>query len=180
MKRKIFISINLSDRDKKGLVRATEEWQNLPVKWTREESLHLTLSFLGFLPDDSLSEICSSVSEAVAGEDIFDVEFERIELGQDKNDPKMIWLSGEANESLRRLQENIEKALGTFVSSKKSFRPHITLGRIRQHKWMELPEIPVIDKKFPLTVSVESVDIMASEFDGEGQEYVIIESCLLK
>jgi RNA 2',3'-cyclic 3'-phosphodiesterase len=179
MKRKIFISINLLARTKKSLIRATEEWQDLPVKWVKEPNLHITLEFLGHVLDDVIPEICEKIDEAVADTEIFDLEFEKICLGPSKVESRMIWLAGNASEELKNLCEKIEKALDIFSSSKKSFRPHITLGKIRQHKWQALEETPVIDKNFPLTTTVESVDIMASEFEGDGMEYTIIQSCPL-
>lgn len=203
MKRKIFISINLAERDKKRLIRATEKWQDLPphqkagngtlsekqnsfwcgglpVKWVKEKNLHITLVFLGHIMDENMAEICEKVREAVENVEIFDLEFETIELGPDATDPKMIWLSGRADENLRSLHEKIEKALGMYVSSKKSFRPHITLGRIRGRKWEALAPKPEILENYNLIISVESVDVMASDFSDGGREYTIIKVCPLK
>lgn len=179
MKRKIFISINLAERDKKRLIRATEKWQDLPVKWVREANLHVTLVFLGHIMDENMAEICEKVRGAARNVEIFDLEFEAIELGPDAADPKMIWLSGRADENLKSLHEKIEKALGTYVSSKKSFRPHITLGRIRKRKWEALALKPEILENYNLIVPVESVDVMASDFSDGGREYTIIQSCPL-
>jgi len=180
MKRKIFISINLLDRDKKRLIRATEKWQDSPVKWIKEPNLHITLAFLGHVADENMAEICEKINAAVKNDEIFDLEFETIELGPDAKNPKMVWLSGEASENLKILHEKIEKALGIFVSSKKSFRPHITLGRIRGRKWEALAPKPEILEKYNLIVSVESVDIMASDFGDGSREYTTIRSCPLK
>lgn len=180
MKRKIFISINLVERDKKRLIRAIEEWQDLPVKWVKEVNLHITLAFLGHVMDEKMAEICEKVCATVDNFEIIDLEFKKIELGPDAKNPKTIWLTGGASEELRLLQENIEKALGTYVSSKKSFSPHVTLGRIRKNAWQALEESPLIDKNFPLTVTVEAVEVMASKFEGDGQEYTVIQSCPLK
>lgn len=179
MKRKIFISINLAERDKKRLILATEKWQDLPVKWVREPNLHVTLAFLGHIMDENMAEICEKVCKAVENVEIFDLEFETIELGPDAADPKMIWLSGRADENLRSLHEKIEKALGTYVSSKKSFRPHITLGRIRKRKWEALVSKLEICERYNLIVTAGSVDIMASKFEGGGQKYTTIQSCPL-
>ncbi|MFA6973710.1 MAG: RNA 2',3'-cyclic phosphodiesterase [Parcubacteria group bacterium] len=179
MKRKIFISINLSNRDKKRLVRATEKWQDLPVKWTKEANLHITLEFMGFVLDNVVLDICDAVREAASEVEMFDLEFEKIELGSTKVDPRMIWLSGAASDELKNLHEKIQKALDIFTTSKKAFRPHITLGKIRQHKWQELENVPAVERDFPMTIAVESVDVMASEFEGGGMEYAIIESCPL-
>lgn len=179
MKRKIFISLNLPNRTKKRLIKATEKWQDLPIKWSKEENLHITLLFLGFIDDDSTYAICEKVARVSRAEEIFDVEFNSIELGPIAGDPRMVWVSGKASENLKNLVEKIEKELGIFTNSKKEFRPHITLGKIRKNRWEELPEKPVIKKDFPLVISVETVDVMASNFEGDGMEYAIIESCEL-
>jgi len=180
MKRKIFISINIPDKVKKRLVLTTEKWKDLPVKWTKEANLHVTLFFLGHIDDESAAKVCSVVQEIVENEDVFDLDMEKIELAPSKEDPQMIWLTGQPSEELRDIHEKIEKALGIFKSEKKIFRPHITLGRIRKHKWEALKEKPEISENFSLIVSVESIDIMASDF-GDGQnEYTLIEACPLR
>ncbi len=180
MKRKIFISINIADKIKKRLILATEKWENLPVKWTREANLHVTLFFLGHIDDESAAEVCSIVQGVAENEDIFDLNMEKIELAPSADDPQIIWLSGEPSEELRKIHEKIEKELGMFKTERKIFRPHITLGRIRKHKREALEEKPEISEKFQLIIPVESIDIMASDF-GDGQnEYALIEACPLK
>ncbi|HRZ95769.1 MAG TPA: RNA 2',3'-cyclic phosphodiesterase [Candidatus Moranbacteria bacterium] len=180
MKRKIFISINIPNKAKKRLVSAVEKWQDLPVKWTKESNLHITLFFLGYIDDESAAEVCSKVREIAENEDIFDLNMEKIELAPSADDPQMIWLIGEPSEELRKIHEKVEKALGMFKAERKIFRPHITLGRLRKHKWESLKEKPGISEKFQLIVPVESIDVMASDF-GDGQnEYSLIESCQLK
>jgi RNA 2',3'-cyclic 3'-phosphodiesterase len=180
VKRKIFISISIPEKIRKKLVKTTEIWQNLPVKWVKEQNLHLTLSFLGFIGDDLIEEICFKVRSATAKAEVFDLEFTEIVLAPRKEDPRMIWLTGKVSEELRILQENVEKELKIFIASKKSFRPHITLGRIRNHKWNAQKEKPEIFAKFPLNLPINSVEIMASDFASDGPEYTIIESCPLK
>lgn len=178
MQRKIFISINLPGIVKKKLVLATEKWQKLPVKWVREENLHVTLLFLGYIDDDTTEKICEIVKDALGKEKFFDIDFDRIELAP-KDDPSQIWLVGGSSEQLRELHEKIEKALDIFKAPKKTFRPHVTLGRLRKAKWEEMPKKPEIEKDFPLNISVESIDIMASHFEGNGSKYTVIEGCPL-
>lgn len=179
MKRKIFISINIPDRAKKQLARKIEPWKDLPIKWTKEANLHITLFFLGHIDDDTTAAICQKIKNLAGAEEVFDLELSEIRLAPNSKNPQMVWLMGEADENLRRLHEKIEKALDIFVSEKKAFRPHITLGRIRKRKWEELEPKPEIFAKFPLSVSVDSVDVMASDFENGGVEYAVIESCPL-
>lgn len=179
MKRKIFISINIREKDKKKLSRRIEKWLKFPIKWNKEENFHITILFLGHISDDSVKEICDCVREATKKSDIFDLEFNQISLGPTKENPRMVWLTGKISEELRILQENIEKSLGIFVRSKKSFSPHITLGKIRAHKWEMLENKPEISSEVTMIVPVDAVEVMASDFTGDGPEYTVIESCPL-
>jgi 2'-5' RNA ligase len=178
MQRKIFIGVSLPDEVKKRLMQKIEKWEDLPIRWSREENLHLTLAFLGHIDDDLIMGICDSVRDAVGGFDMFDVSLDRIELGPTRDEnAKLVWFTGEASEELKELVENIEKELGIFRSEKKSFRPHITLGRIRKHKWEKLEEKPDISENFSILLPVESVQIFESaEIEGK-RKFTIIESC---
>jgi 2'-5' RNA ligase len=179
MERKIFISINIPARDKKRLAKTVEKWQDLPIKLVKEPNFHVTLLYLGHLPDDSIVGLCDEVRAAAEETEIFDLEFTEIVLAPSKEDPKMIWLSGSVSPELKSLSEDIEKRLEIFVKEKKAFRPHITLGRLRKHKWDAQVSQPEISEKFPLLVTADSVSIMASDFANDGQEYTLIEDCPL-
>lgn len=180
MKRKIFISINIPDKVKKRLMKTMEKWQDLPVKWTKEANLHITLLFLGYVDEETLLEICQKVRDTMENEDIFDIEFNKIEPFPSASDPKMVVLTGLDNVNLLRINEKIEKELNIFTSAKKSFRPHITLGRGRKHKWEALENKPSILEDFPLVITAETIDVMASDFGDGNSEYTIIESCPLR
>jgi 2'-5' RNA ligase len=180
MQRRIFIGISLPDDVKKRLNRRIEKWKELPVKWSLSENFHITLSFLGFVDDKSLADICLAVKEAAESFESFDVDFEGIELGPDPEDPKIVWLFGGANEDLRKLQIEIEKSMDTFVSEKKEFKPHITLGKIDKGKWKALPEKPEIKEGFNISIPVESVDIFESKIEKGRTRYTVLESCELK
>jgi 2'-5' RNA ligase len=179
MKRKIYISINLPKRTRKSLARVMERWEGLPIKWTKEDNLHLSLLFLGFVDDDTSLEVCQKLTALCEQEEMFDILLNTIKLSPSPEDAKRVVLTGEPSEELRLLMEHIEKELGIFTSAKKEFRPHILLGKVRKKQWDELPEKPEVKRDFPLMVGVESVDVMASDFESEEGEYVIVESCPL-
>lgn len=179
MKRKIYISVNLPKRTRKSLIRAVEKWQELPIKWTKEDNLHLSLLFLGFVDDDSCLDICQKLQALCQKEEMFDILLNTIRFSPSAEDAKRVVLTGAPSEQLRQLMEKIEKELDTFTSSRKEFRPNIVLGKVRKKFWDELPEKPAIQKDFPLMVEVGSIDIMASDFESEEGEYIILESCPL-
>ena len=180
MKRKIFISLDIPEKAKKRLVLTTEKWKDLPVKLTKEKNLHLTLAFLGFVPEENILEICEKVQKAAAKKDSFDITFDKIALFPDEKDPRAIALLGEPSDQLLNLVNDLEKNLGISRAPKKSFRAHITLGRLRKIKWEALSEKPEVLENFSLSIPVETVDIMASGFSEGEREYTLIESCPLE
>ncbi len=180
MQRRIFIGISLPEDVKKRLVQKVEKWKELPVKWSLPDNFHITLSFLGFVDDSSLVDICARVKEAADGFESFDIDFEKIKLAPDPENPKMIWLSGTASEKLRKLQSEIERSLDIFVSEKKTYRPHMALGKIIKNKWGELENIPKIEENFRISIPVESADVFESKIEKGRTKFNILESCQLK
>ena len=180
MQRRIFIGISLPDDVKKKINQRIEKWKELPVKWSLPENFHVTLSFLGFVSDESLADICLSVKEAAQDFESFDVDFEGIGIGSDPENPKIVWLFGGANEELRKLQTEIEKSLDMFVSEKKEYKPHVTLGKIDKPKWKALSEKPKMEENFRISIPVESVDIFESKIEKGRTRYTVLESCELK
>ena len=178
-KRKIFIEIEVPNQVKKRLIEKTEKWKNLPVKWMRQENLHITLVFLGYVDESVMPDICLKVSEAAAKSESFDIYFDKIEIGPSLEKPQMVWFSGQTSEELKNLYESVEKELDIFQTGKKTFRPHITLGKIKKGKWESLKEAPVIDEKFKVSISVDNLLVMESGGEEGGEEYHVIESCPL-
>ncbi len=180
MKRKIFISLDIPEKVRKRLVLTTKKWETLPIKWTRAVNLHFTLVFLGFVEEDDLADICEKIRKFALKNNAFDIEFGQIELFPSVDEPRSVALTGEPSEELKNLINTLEDGLGISSAPKKSFRPHITLGRIRKNPWEALEEKPEISEKFSLHLGVEAVDIMASDFENDEQEYSVIESCPLE
>jgi len=176
-KKKIFVEIEVPNNLKRRLMLKISDWSEMPIKWMKEENFHITVAFVGYVDESMLPEICQKVRESVENFEAFDLEFNRIELGPNPEDPKTVWLTGEPNVELGMLNEEVERALGMRPTAHKEFRPHITLGRIRKLKWDELVEKPVIAEKMIVSMTVDSLSIMESK--GGGAEYVSLEECPL-
>ncbi len=167
------MEINVPNSLKKRLAQIVSKWEDLPVKWMKEENFHITVAFVGYVDESMIPEICEKVGDATVDFESFDLEFDKIEIGPSLEDPRMVWLSGQPCPELGWLNEAVEKSLGMRPQAHKEFRPHITLGRIRAIKWDELETKPVIDEKVKLAMTVDSVSIMESK--GGGAEYVSLE-----
>jgi len=181
-KRRIFIAVNLPAQIRKKLLEFQRQWADLPVRWTKEPSLHITLVFIGYVDNDEMLEICQLARQAVRKSQPFEIKFKRICLGPPGRPARMIWIEGEENPGLAKLKNNLEEALLNSVNSgfsrreNRPFRPHITLARIRQWEWRSLLNKPQIDQEVSLAFSVESIEVMESRLLRDGPEYSVLES----
>lgn len=182
---RVFVAINLPEKIKKELIDFSQKWPDLPVRWTKEESLHLTLAFLGYLNDEDLVKVCQAIQEIDSKHSSFSITFTKIDYGpKDKEAPRLIWLEGEKSKELSLLKKSLDKILIQtigFLPENRDFTPHITLARIRKWDWqrIEPEERPEITEDFLMDFEVRSIEVMESRLKKSGAEYAILESIKL-
>ena len=171
--RRVFVGIPVSQSFGKRLLRKMETWQNLPIRFGKEENFHVTLAFLGLVKDDDLPGICEDITEALRGTESFDMSFNEIKLTPKGGDEaKMLWLTGEPSTGLANLRNALEASLSSFDPEYKSFVPHITLGRVLRTRWAKLPERPDIRETVNLAESVSGVTLYESVSEGGKRKYI--------
>ncbi len=175
MQRKIFIGIDLDEHVKKMLVKSVSKWHNLPIKWHKEESLHIALLPIGWVNEDDVFKISDALEMVANDVNTFTINFDKI-LTVSKNnsdnikEAQLVRLEGDASEELKILFEKIEEELGLPVVQKKHFKPLVTLGRMRAKKWKELEEYPDINIDFPVMMDVFHITLFESvQIDGKWQ-----------
>lgn len=166
--RRLFVGIPLSKELKKRLVREMDAFPKEATLLTREENLHVTVFFLGFVHEEQVADVCARVGAVCADLESFELEFTGIKLMESAENPKMIWLEGNASEGLKRLREEVEKEFSSFVVEKKLYSPHVTLAKLKKQKWLALPEKPVLKEKLHLMEPVDTVCVFESlSLDGK-------------
>ena len=166
--RRLFVGIPLSKELKKRLVREMEGFPKEASLLTREENLHVTVFFLGFVHEEQVADVCARVGAVCADIESFELEFTGLKLMESDENPKMIWLEGTASEGLKKLREEIEKEFASFITEKKAYRPHITLSKIKKQKWLALAEKLVLKEKLHLMEPVDTVCVFESlSLDGK-------------
>jgi len=181
MKKRVFIAVNLPERLKKQAKNFREKFDYLPVRWTKEESLHLTLVFIGYASDEQILEICRTLKEVAVETEPFLIKFKKIILGPPNKTPRMIWVEGEANQALGELKNKLEERLlaeniGFGHRETRPLKPHITLARLKADRWRNLETPPQIEENFNFEVPVQSIELMESDLKSDGAEYAIMES----
>lgn len=177
LQRRLFVGIPLSSALASRLAREMSSWPEEVFLKTVKENLHVTLFFLGFIPESMVPEICESVRRLCEAEDSFEITFSGIRFVPSADDPKMVWLSGEPSDALRDLVTAIKRELSFAVLSEpKVYRPHITLARIKKSAFRTLEVKPEMEKNIHLVEPVETVVVYESIMEDGERKYSPLES----
>lgn len=105
-----------------------------PVRWVSDANVHLTLKFFGEVAPERLEVIAEALEVAAAGAEPMAMRLHGLGAFPSERHPRIVWLGVDAPASLELLQDRLERAaegIG-FPPEGAPFRPHITLGRVRE------------------------------------------------
>lgn len=160
--RRLFVGIPLSGRLQKRLSSEISRFEHLPIIPTRIGNFHITLFFLGFVNEEGIPEIVEALEDAVATIEPFEVDLAEIRAEPNDDHPTMIWFSGEPSEELVKLRNAVANALAYLTPESKSFRPHVTLAKIRRGKYEALETKPDFGKTLHVIEPVDSIALFES------------------
>jgi 2'-5' RNA ligase len=182
-----FIAICLPDMLKRGLaeLQDTLKAPGMQVGWARPDGIHLTLKFLGEVEEKDVPRLSGALSRAVDGVAPFIATLRGVGCFPGVSTPRVIWVGVEEPEGiLQRLQQQIEKSFEDmgFPAENRSFKPHVTLGRVRSPIHRETL-IRQVEKNKDLDLGsfeVREVRVMQSILKPEGAVHVTLASVVLK
>lgn len=168
MQRKLFIGIDLDTQIKRRVSRAIAPWKDLPVKWHKEDSYHIDLITVGWVEQTDFITVDNLLTEISAKMPSFAIKFSQI-IARSKDvtqtDPRsaqLVQLVGEESEELRTLYQEIGAGLRIRDVAKKTFRPIVTVGRMRAQKWQELATYPELAIPLPAEMDVTTLTLFES------------------
>jgi RNA 2',3'-cyclic 3'-phosphodiesterase len=150
------------------------------ARFTRPEGRHLTLKFLGQVPDDRVGEIASALREAAARHVSFEAAFDRIGGFPNLRRPRVLWVGiGPGAEPMARLAADVDRALAAlgFEAEQRPFHAHLTLARFKTPRPVgDLPPLEVPDEGF----AVDEVVLFRSDLHPKGARYTALERLPLR
>jgi RNA 2',3'-cyclic 3'-phosphodiesterase len=132
---RLFVALDLPERVRDGIAAwGREELTDPALRPVPVESLHITLVFLGFLPEKTIPQLAEIV-EAGRG------PAPRIELAgpvprPPRGRPRLFALAAESPGTVE-LQAGLEESLaevGLYKPEKRPFWPHVTVARVRREE----------------------------------------------
>jgi len=103
------------------------------IRWVSKANLHLTVKFLGNVEEAQIEPIGAALAAAFRPFPRFAINAKGLGVFSDLRRPRILWVGLTGNE-LARLATTVESALLPlgFAPEKRSFTPHLTIGRWRQ------------------------------------------------
>ena len=177
-----FVSINIP----LDISRLIERWAKLAdfqylyktMRWLPEDSYHVTLRFLGDVPETQLVTYWEKVKPVLETQNSFDVVIRSFLFLPDVNAAKIVAAKVDADPALSGMAEMLESNARRcgFTAEHKSFRPHISIARFKRPA-----QIPPLNPVDPLHIvhRVSEVILMQSHLDDRGAKYTLLDNASL-
>lgn len=151
------------------------------VRWVNPASIHLTLKFLGDIDSDTQETLSRAVRKHTVSQKAFTLSLAETGAFPNMTRPRIIWIGlGGDRESLSGLQQRIESELDGlgYGRENRSFRPHLTLGRVTS----PLGVVPGLKEAMECkntgeapSFSVEGLTLFKSDLQPQGAVYTPLE-----
>lgn len=138
-----FIAISLDNEIKNHLEQLIAKLKacQCHVRWVNANGMHLTLKFLGDVSSEKIPEISKVMDLVCEGYQAFPLELGGTgTFPPSSKKPRVVWVGVKSNDSLFSLQKELEDELSEidFPKEKRTYSPHLTLGRIKSSQDMSL------------------------------------------
>jgi 2'-5' RNA ligase len=145
------------------------------VKWVPAKNIHLTVKFLGDTDEKIVGKITSAIDEVATQYQPFVTTLDQVGAFPNLRRPRVIWIGGsEPIEDAARLALDIDHRMGKlrFEKEKRPFKPHLTLGRVRQGRRVdELADYLQTFELEPIPLTLDRVVLFKSTLTPRGAIY---------
>ena len=135
---RIFIAVRMPDEVIEKISRISNYFQKQTpkeaLKWVETENLHLTLKFLGEVPEQMLTKAQPILSTVASKQRPFIVDIAGLGMYPHARQPRVVWLGIGGAEPLIALHDQLDAALARIGLREETrpYNPHLTLARVRQ------------------------------------------------
>ncbi len=173
-----FIAITLPEPVKEAIDELGQRLRRSRAKasWVRPDSMHLTLRFLGDVPEAELNRLGERLTLAYRDVASFRLAVVKTGVFPNMRRPKVVWVGVEPLEgglqSVWKIAESAAVDSG-LKPEKRRFRPHLTVARIRdERKLGTLPELLGEEHRFSGgEFEVARVSLFSSRLTPKGPIY---------
>ena len=137
-----FIAVELDDAIRERLGQAQDRLREAPckVKWVRPAQMHVTLKFLGEIDPAVVDDVAKAMAWAAEAAEPCALRVAGLGTFPPRGAPRVVWAGIEdASGMLGLVHKRLARALEPmgFEPEKRAFRPHLTLGRVKERSGTE-------------------------------------------
>ncbi|SEW14843.1 RNA 2',3'-cyclic phosphodiesterase [Halobacterium jilantaiense] len=183
---RLFVSVDLPDDLADGIAAVQDRFADADgLRYTDPGQAHVTLKFLGDVPESRAGDLGDALETAVADAGVapFDASFEGLGVFPSLDYISVVWLGvGDGSERLTALHEAVEAEFVSqgFEPEDHDFTPHVTLARMEHAGGKQLVQNVVSDSHPEVgTARVDSVRLTESTRTDDGPEYETVRTVRL-
>jgi len=183
---RLFVSVDLPDDLADSVAAVQDRFADADgLRYTDPGQAHVTLQFLGDVPEARVDDLGDALESAVADADIepFDASFEGLGVFPSLDYISVVWLGvGDGSAELAALHDAVEAEFVSrgFEPDDHEFTPHVTLARMEHGGGKQLVQNVVSDAHPKVgTARVDSVRLTESTLTDDGPVYETVRAVLL-
>jgi len=137
---RLFVAIDLEKDLKRGIENIEKNIRGCgcDVKLVEPDNLHITVKFLGEVPESGVNDIEGKISGALKNVKQFQIGFQGVGFFGRPDYIRTIWIGiQEGREELVKLIENMNKCLNCIRREVHNPNPHLTIGRVKSGREKE-------------------------------------------
>jgi 2'-5' RNA ligase len=174
-----FVAIDLPAEIKADLVSVIADLgkRNDKVRWVKPEAMHLTVKFLGDIPEQAAGPLSGDLDAVAQDFPPLNLAVEGLGAFPNLRRPRVVWagLSGDLD-MLRQLAIRVDQACAPFgvKPEKRPFQAHITIGRLK------VPTVVDLSKELrKKDFSATEIVLYQSELLPTGARYTVLNRSIL-
>jgi 2'-5' RNA ligase len=178
---RLFVALEIPSTVRENLAELLKSLRSMSpqTRWVRPENLHVTLKFIGEVPETKLAAIRSALAGARSDQPVT-LDFRGLGFFPNEKHPRVFWAGIEASANLKTLAADIDKAtekLG-IPREKRPFSPHLTLARFEPPRLPEKLRAAIQEnsaRDFG-SLCTNQFQLIESKLKPSGAEYTTVES----
>lgn len=145
------------------------------IRWIPEESIHLTLKFLGEVSGEQAAAVQASLAPLCAAHRPFGLTIAGSGAFPTAKSPNILWVGVARSEALLKLAREIDRAMAAlgFEEEGRPFSPHLTIGRVKERRAgaAAAKELSTFRDRVFGSIEVNRILLMESRLKPGGAEY---------
>ncbi len=136
----IAVPVPITEAFKNEIEKLKNDLSHEKIRWVKSSQMHITVAFLGDTKENDVSAVAQELPAYLDKCDAFIADFTGLGVFPKLSRARVLWADAGPDEKWMVLQSSIDKMLKKLGVSydQKNFHPHLTLGRIKYLRQLNL------------------------------------------